>query len=64
MMGWILFGFLTALGIESFIRVAHSYERTEPRRQPQHRVQVSFPWYLTAGGAYYANKATKKRSRS
>jgi hypothetical protein len=60
-MGWIFFGFIVALLIEQFIRVAHNYERVEPR--PQRKVQVSFPWYVNAAGAYGIYRGTHPKSK-
>jgi hypothetical protein len=60
-MGWIFFGFMTALGIETFIRVAGKYERVEPR--PQRKVQVSFPWYVNLGAAYGIYRGTHPKKR-
>jgi hypothetical protein len=60
-MGWILFGFLTAVGVETFIRITSSYQREEQPRTRQQRVQVSLPWYLTAGAAYGVYQSTRKK---
>ncbi len=56
---WILFGFLSALGIETFIRLANNYERSETR--PVRKVQVSMPWYGWTLSSYAILKAKKKR---
>jgi hypothetical protein len=60
-MSWIFFGFLVALGIEMFIRVAGNYERVETR--PQRKVQVSFPWYVNAAGAYGIYRGTHPKNK-
>jgi hypothetical protein len=57
-MGWILFGFITAGGLEAFIRVAGNYERVESK--PPKKVQVSLPWYGWIGAAYAVTKKRRK----
>ena len=42
-MSWIFGGFLTAIAIETLIRVLGNYEREPQKEQP--KMQVSFPWY-------------------
>jgi len=64
MWGWILFGIILAGGLEATHRVLTNYERVESK--PQRKVQVSFPWYVTLGGAYGIYKGThpKKEKKS
>lgn len=40
-MGWMIFGFVTGIGIETFVRVCSTYERTEPR--PERRCPSILP---------------------
>lgn len=42
-MGWLIFGFLTAIGIETFFRVSSKYE-PQPKREVN-KTQVSLSWF-------------------
>lgn len=57
-MGWVVFGFVTAIFLEMLIRIFQNHERIEPRAQ--RRVQVSFPWYAYALGGLAAYAALRK----
>lgn len=58
-MGWILFGFLTVVVIESFIRVLQNYE-PEGKREVR-KTQVSLPWFGWGLVGYSVLKGKKRR---
>jgi hypothetical protein len=57
-MGWIFWGFLFAVFIETFIRVCRDYTPEEKTRQT--KTQISLPWYgwgIVGYGLTKKNKA-------
>ena len=58
-MGWIVFGFVTAILFEVFIRVISGYEPAERRETV--KTQLSLPWYGWGLLGYGLLKKNKRR---
>lgn len=58
-MGWILVGFIFAVGIETILRVLSNYG--PPEREKVSKTQISLPWYGWSLLGYAALKKKKRR---